>query len=44
MMQDGLLSEQQDEIRKLTLMVNDISGRSIVGNSSIKNGSIIIES
>lgn len=44
MKQDGLLSEQQEEIRRMTAIVNEVNGKSMVGNSSIKSSSIVIES
>lgn len=42
MRQDALLSEHQEEIRKLSCLV-DSNGRSMVGNSSIKNASMIVD-
>jgi hypothetical protein len=44
MKQDALLSEHQEEIKRLGGIVSEVHGRSsIVGNSSIKSASVIVE-
>lgn len=42
MRQDTLLSEYQEEIKKLSYLVGDSNGKSLVGNSSIKSASVIV--
>lgn len=43
MRQDAMLSEYQEEIKKLSYLVGDSNGKSMLGNnSSIKNASGIV--